>query len=62
MSTILDELIIQRHDGQGLRNKDELIAVDPFLYPARFRERFERGSARDGFRLVTVRGLLLSRS
>ncbi|MGH3546866.1 MAG: GNAT family N-acetyltransferase [Pseudonocardiaceae bacterium] len=66
MSTILDELTIQRHDGQGLREqKDEVLAVyhdayaerlgDPFFYPARFWERHERGSSRDGFRLVTGR-------
>jgi ribosomal protein S18 acetylase RimI-like enzyme len=66
MNTTPDELTIQRHDGQGLREqKDELLAVyqeayaerlhDPFFYPARFWERFERGSSRGGFRLVTGR-------
>lgn len=60
------ELIIQRHDGQGLREqKDEILSVyqeayterlhDPFFYPARFWERIERGSVRKGFRLVTGR-------
>jgi GNAT superfamily N-acetyltransferase len=58
------ELVIQRHDGQGLRGqKDEILSVyrdayaerlhDPFFYPARFWERIARASTRDGFRLVT---------
>lgn len=66
MSATPEELTIQYHDSQGLRaQKDELLAVyreayaerlhDPFFYPARFWERLELGSARDGFRLVTGR-------
>jgi GNAT superfamily N-acetyltransferase len=60
------ELTIQRHGGHGLlEQEDELLAVyrevyaerlnDPFFYPARFWERLEGGSSRDGFRLVTGR-------
>ena len=66
MDTPPNELTIQRHDGQGLREqKDEVLAVyreayaerlgDQFFYPIRFWERIERGSSRDGFRLVTGR-------
>lgn len=60
------ELAIRRYGGHGLlAQKDELLAVyqevyaerlsDPFFYPARFWERLEGGSSRDGFRLVTGR-------
>jgi ribosomal protein S18 acetylase RimI-like enzyme len=65
------ELIVVRHNGEGLREqKDDILTIyreayaerlnDPFFYPERFRERIERGSHRDGFRLVTgrVRGEL----
>src|SRR5262245_844801 len=66
MNTTPEELTIQRHDGQGLREqKDELLALyqeayaerlhDPFFCPARFWERLEQGSSRDGFRVVTGR-------
>lgn len=58
------ELVVVRHDGQGLRRQqDDLLTVyreayaerldDPFFYPERFWERIERGSHRDGVRLVT---------
>jgi ribosomal protein S18 acetylase RimI-like enzyme len=61
------ELTVVRHNGEGLREqKDDILAVyretyaerldDPFFYPERFWERIERGSHRDGFRLVTGRG------
>lgn len=60
------ELVVTRHDGQGLRDEeDDILAVyceayaerldNPFFYPERFWERIERGSHRDGFRLVTGR-------
>jgi ribosomal protein S18 acetylase RimI-like enzyme len=59
-------LELERHDGQGLRDQQEEILTvyrevyaerlsDPFFYPARFWERVESGSFRDGFRLVTGR-------
>jgi ribosomal protein S18 acetylase RimI-like enzyme len=54
-----------RHDGPGLRaRKDDLLEVyreayaerldDPFFSPDRFWERVERGSHREGVRLVTA--------
>jgi ribosomal protein S18 acetylase RimI-like enzyme len=60
------ELVVTRHNGEGLRNqKDDILAVyreayaerldNPFFHPDRFWERIERGSDRDGFRLVTGR-------
>ena len=60
------DLEIARHNGEGLRDqRDDVLAVyreayaerldDPFFYPERFWERIERGSHRDGFRLVTGR-------
>lgn len=66
MNTTPDELVVQCHGGRGLQEqKDEIIFVyqeayaerlhDPFFYPDRFWERIERGSSRDGFRLVTGR-------
>ncbi len=66
MSAAPAELELQREAGQGLRDqKEEILAVyqevyaerltDPFFYPARFWERVEGGSFRDGFRLVTGR-------
>ncbi|MFL6127243.1 GNAT family N-acetyltransferase [Actinophytocola sp.] len=61
-----DDLAVARHDGEGLRaQQDDILAVyreayaerldDPFFYPERFWERIERGSYREGFRLVTGR-------
>jgi ribosomal protein S18 acetylase RimI-like enzyme len=58
------ELVVTRHNGQGLRNqKDDILAVyrevyaerldNPFFHPDRFWDRIERGSHRNGFRLVT---------
>ena len=58
------DLVVTRHNGEGLRNqKDDILAVyrevyaerldDPFFHPDRFWDRIERGSHRDGFRLVT---------
>ena len=58
------DLVVTRHNGEGLRNqKDDILAVyreayaerldNPFFHPDRFWDRIERGSHRDGFRLVT---------
>jgi ribosomal protein S18 acetylase RimI-like enzyme len=63
-ATRANDLAVARHDGEGLREqRDEVLAVyqeayadrldNPFFYPERFWERIERGSHRDGFRLVT---------
>lgn len=60
------ELVITRHDGEGLQaQRDDILTVyreayaerldDPFFHPDRFWDRIERGSHRDGFRLVTGR-------
>jgi ribosomal protein S18 acetylase RimI-like enzyme len=60
------ELTVVRHNGEGLQEqKTDILTVyreayadrldDPFFYPERFWERIERGSHRDGFRLVTGR-------
>lgn len=60
------DLVVVRHDGEGLRRQqDEILTVyreayaerldDPFFHPDRFWERIERVSYRDGFRLVTGR-------
>jgi len=62
------ELVVTRHNGEGLRNqKDDILTVyretyaerldNPFFHPHRFWDRIERGSHRDGFRLVTGRVL-----
>jgi ribosomal protein S18 acetylase RimI-like enzyme len=66
MGAVPAELELARHDGQGLRDqKEEILTVyqevyaerlsDPFFSPARFWERVEGGSWREGFRLVTGR-------
>lgn len=66
MTSRATDLVVARHDGKGLREQqDDILSVyreayadrldDPFFYPERFWERIERGSYRDGFRLVTGR-------
>jgi ribosomal protein S18 acetylase RimI-like enzyme len=61
-----DRLVLTRHDGPGIRErKDDLLTVYreayadrlgmPFYAPERYWERIERGSHREGVRLVTGR-------
>lgn len=66
MDTAPAELVIQRHDAEGMQaQKADLLAVyqevyaerlsDPFFYPDRFWNRLEGYASRDGFRLVAGR-------
>ncbi len=66
MNTTSGELVIERHDAEGMHaQKDELLAVyheayagrlsQPFFYPDRFWDRLEGYASRGGFLLVTGR-------